>query len=202
MTETKKTYTLGKARQLIDLNGETVNFEISFRVTTLNKEPFEVLVTDQNTLDNTQDMPYKKAEGEISGNIVQDSDVFQNYLLILRAENPCECEVEIHKKEIPKALKQSPLPPADTKPKDDSINWLKIAIIVLLVAGAGYLVYRFVYKAKTGEKSRPGSSPALRGRNLTPQGSPQGSPIHSPANSPVQRGGTDFLARLKRLNLN
>ena len=37
MSQTKKTYTLGKIKQLIDLNGDSTNFELSFKVTCKDK---------------------------------------------------------------------------------------------------------------------------------------------------------------------
>ena len=46
-----RTYTLDKIRQLIDLNGDSTNFDISFKVTSRNGEVFDIVVVDQTTLD-------------------------------------------------------------------------------------------------------------------------------------------------------
>lgn len=115
MATNRQTHQVGKIKKLIDLNGDTTNFDITFRVASRNKEPFELLVVDQTTLDNTPNLEYKKVDnGAISGNIVHDKNVYQNYFLILKAENPCDCDVEITKKELPKTLTppqvQAPVP--------------------------------------------------------------------------------------------
>jgi hypothetical protein len=99
------TYNLNKVRQLIDLNGDTTNFEISFKAVSKNREPFDMLIVDQTTLDNTPNLEFKKAvNGEIAGNIVQDKNIYQNYFMVLKSDNPCQCDVEIIKKELPKSL--------------------------------------------------------------------------------------------------
>ena len=95
------TYNLDNHKQLIDLNGDTVNFDITFTVTASEENAsFDVLVVDQTTLDNNPSLEYKKAKGIISGNLISDKNVYQNYFLILKADTPCNVTVEIDKKEI------------------------------------------------------------------------------------------------------
>lgn len=135
---------LSKVKQLVDLNGDSVNFEIKFRVSTKNKEPFDLLVVDQTTLDNNPALEYKKiTEGEISGSIVQDKNIYQNYFLILKADTPCECMVEIQKKELPKTI----LPVVETRPKivEESNKWMFIVGGVVI---AGLIWYLFFNKKK------------------------------------------------------
>jgi hypothetical protein len=45
-------YTISSIKQLIDLNGKSVNFHLSFSVRSLNKEPFDALVVTQEMLDS------------------------------------------------------------------------------------------------------------------------------------------------------
>ena len=59
MYQNKKTYTLGKIKQLIDLNGDSTNFDLSFNVTCQDDIPYNILVVDQTTLDNTPELQYK-----------------------------------------------------------------------------------------------------------------------------------------------
>jgi len=61
MSQIKKTYTLGKIKQLIDLNGDSTNFNLNFKVTAMDSsQPFNILVVDQTTLDNTPELNYKE----------------------------------------------------------------------------------------------------------------------------------------------
>ena len=104
MTSTKTTYQLNKFKTLIDLNGDTTNFSIAFRVTPHDPRiPVDMLVITQTDLDNNENLEYKRIQGEISGDVVHDKGIYQNYYLILKAEQPCQCDVEIMKQEIPKS---------------------------------------------------------------------------------------------------
>jgi len=220
MTTNRQIYQIGKIKKLIDLNGDTTNFDISFRVSSRNKEPFNLLVVDQTTLDNTPNLEYKKIEnGTISGNIVQDKNIYQNYFLILKSENPCECEVEITKKELPKKI-----PPPPTQPQTNTISSLKsnknstntggisftkILLIIGAIVALGIAFYLYSKKSSVippkNEVERIASSPEAGFRFYSP---PQKSSMSHPSPSPPsktennhQKGG-DLLERLKRLNLN
>ena len=51
----KNKYKINSHNQLIDLNGDSINFELSFDIQSVNNnEQFEILVVDQNTLDNNE----------------------------------------------------------------------------------------------------------------------------------------------------
>jgi len=165
MSTVKTTHQIDQFKKLIDLNGDTTNFDITFKVTSQNKEPFDILVVDQTTLDNTQTLEYKRAHGEISGNIVHDKNVYQNYYLILKAEKPCQCDIEILKRELPRSPQmplqppQQQLPPAN-KPKT---SWSKIAFMIILLLAGGVVVYWLMQKSKKGNATlyTPESSPRI-----------------------------------------
>jgi hypothetical protein len=95
-------YTLGKQKQLIDLNGDSVNFDLNFFCESLDGSEFDVLVVDQQTLDsNPNNLSYKHAQGKISGNISSDKNIYQNYFLILKADHDCQVNVMINKQVLP-----------------------------------------------------------------------------------------------------
>ena len=156
MEQSKKIYTLGKIKQLIDLNGDSTNFDLSFKVTCADDTHFHVLVVDQETLDNNQELEYKKTQKTISGNIVTDKNIgYQNYFLILKSDKECTVEVELIKKILPKPTEniqkfdQNLKLPKRTAAKPDSseINWKKIGLIsVVVLIGLGILW--FLYKRK------------------------------------------------------
>lgn len=161
MSETK-TYTLGKIKQLIDLNGETTNFDLSFRVSCHDDTPFNMLVVDQTTLDNTPELEYKEVTREISGNILADKNIYQNYFLILKSDKQCQVNVEIDKKPLPKTPNISvdglqsvnPSMSQQTRPNilspSGSIPWKKIGLIILVVLIAGGILW-YLYKRKPAE---------------------------------------------------
>jgi hypothetical protein len=158
-----KTYSVSKVKQLIDLNGDSVNFEIKFKVSSHNQEPFDILVVDQTTLDNTSELKYKNiTNGSVGGQLRNDKNNYQNHFLIIKADSPCECDVEIEKVELP--VNSAPVvghsgPTGPTGPtgqlnqsrklvqdKDDSFHWVKIVLGLGLMVGGGFALYWFSQK--------------------------------------------------------
>lgn len=179
-----KTYRLSKVNQLIDLNGELINFETTFRAKSKNGEPFELLVIDQATLDNTQNVEFKKIPGEISGTVRQDKNVYQNYSLILRADPPCDCDVEVNTREIPAAVPQAAPAqiPQSPSPKQSSNMWMYVLGGVVALALAWY----FLFSGKSKKIAQETASiPSL-----------------PPVPIPDQTTENPFLQRLRKLNLN
>ena len=190
MEQTKKTYTLGKIRQLIDLNGDSTNFDLSFNVTCHDDTPFDVLVVDQDTLDN-QELEYKKTHKTISGNIVTDKNIgYQNYFLILKSEKQCTVDVELTKKILPKPIENNIQPieqnikfPKRTR-EESGINWKKIGLIsVVVIIGLGILW--FLYKRKNNVDNIPSDTVHLLENPLLESRDFKASPISkaSPAQS-------------------
>lgn len=194
----RQVYSLSKVKQLVDLNGEITNFNITFRAKTKNGEHFDVLVIDQTTLDNSANLEYKKASGEISGHLVQDKNIYQNYFLILKADNPCQCEVEIVRQEIPKAQPQNTNVPVNNVPENrgslmplpsqeqSTTNWTKIFIVALVFAGIGYGMYYFLKKNKESDDGIP---------------SPTASPARSVSEKNDFHPKNNLMDRLKSLHL-
>ena len=161
----KKTVVVTNRQQLIDLNGETTNFDLNFNATAKDKNSeFEVVVVDQNTLDNNPELDFRKTSGgTMSANIISDKNIYQNYFLCLRAAQPTEVDIIITKKEIPpnsihmehnssqpQYIPQQHIPPQPeqivTKKKGYSMK--KIFLIIIIVAGVGFLLYYYFFKKK------------------------------------------------------
>jgi hypothetical protein len=109
MSVIQKLYKLSKIKQLIDLNENIINFELNFKITATNGESFFAAVTTQEALDSGENIDYQTVDGTISGSIVSDENIFKNYFLLLKSDEPVEVEVLTEIKEIPP--KQKPLPP-------------------------------------------------------------------------------------------
>jgi len=163
-------YQLSKIKQLIDLNGDKVNFELNFFVKSANNVPFEAIVLDQEALNSEQPIEYKNVDtGELTGNIVWNKNIYKNYFLVLKSKEPCECDVSIEIQEIepeqpqvvPPEIVRAPKPPVAPvqeqpvqKPKrnkkdDDEgsgggggiFRTILIIIAVIFAAYIGYWVY-------------------------------------------------------------
>jgi hypothetical protein len=152
MTTVSKVYQIGKIKQLIDLNGDSTNFQADFHVFSKDKQPFELTVTDQTSLDNDPVIKYQEVKnGDISGSISHDKNVYQNYFLVLKSESPCTCTVEITKKEIPKAVPQLPVqslePVRSKETKSTSLSWTKLLIFVGLILAFGFGLYYYSKKS-------------------------------------------------------
>ena len=69
--------------QLIDLNGDSINFELTFDIQSNPNDKFEILVVDQNTLDTNENFiktEYKKSvNGNIQGSVKSDINKYQKF---------------------------------------------------------------------------------------------------------------------------
>lgn len=153
----KKTLSITSGQQLLDLNEETTNFDLTFTAKSLDNSDFDVIVVDQTTLDRNPKLEFKRAKGVISGNIISDKNVYQNYFLCLKSEKPCTIEVVIDKKEIQPKRQEQPVvrsvsnhPPIKPPSKPDKTNW-KLVFIVILILGASVGFY-YMYNKKKQEK--------------------------------------------------
>lgn len=87
-----KIYHIDKHKQLIPLNGNVVNFSCFFEVKSKDKKPFNITVVEQS---DTKPKEYKLVEnGYINGEIESDGQL-KSYFLILKSQQPCECEVRV-----------------------------------------------------------------------------------------------------------
>ena len=90
MTTTTTTLNLSNIKQLVDLNGDKVNFELNFKVESTDGSDFDALVVTQEILDSGSEINYQKANGMISGTIISDKGEYQSYLLLLKSDTPTE----------------------------------------------------------------------------------------------------------------
>jgi len=93
-------YNISNIKQLIDLNGKSVNFHLNFKATSLSNENFDALVVTQEMLDSNDPLSYQKADGEISGQIKNENGTYNNYFLCLKSDTPMEIEVFIDLTEL------------------------------------------------------------------------------------------------------
>jgi len=97
-----KLINLTNVQQLIDLNQDLTNFKLEFTIVSENNTPFNAVVASQAKLDSGEPLEFKNVEnGSISGNIIADNGVKQNYYLVLKTEIPTKCKLEINIEEIP-----------------------------------------------------------------------------------------------------
>lgn len=165
--QTNKKIKLSPIKQLIDLNGDKVNFDLNFEVKTIDNSPFEALVVTQTILDSEEEIKYKNvSEGIITGNIVADKGIYDNYFILLRSKNEVECEINITIKDInvnqnlqnqrkvglppsnsaipPQIVKKQNIPQQmETQKisKKNKINWKLIITIFVLILGSFLLWY-------------------------------------------------------------
>jgi len=145
---TKTVISLSSVKKLLDLNGGSTNFDLTFSAKSLDNSDFYAIIVDQATLDSNVPLDFKLAKGEISANIVFDKNVYQNHFLCLKSDKPCDVEVMIDKKEIePRPTPGRQQAPSLNPPKKHSkTNWKLIFIVIVL--GAGVLVYYYSNREK------------------------------------------------------
>lgn len=194
-TETK-TYSVSNIKQLVDLNTDLVNFDVKFKVASHNGEPFHILVVDQTTLDNNPNLEYKHVkEGFITGNVRSDNGEYQNYFLVIKADGPCNCDIEITRQEIPKAQPQvqQHAPPMVKKSQQ---NWTKTVLIIGVIVASGFIFY-WLSRKKESEPTIKVNFDSASVNNSPESPYPSPVPSHTSHTSPVN----PILEKLKKLNL-
>lgn len=214
MTTFTKTYNVGTMKQLIDLNGNSVNFDLNFHVVSKDRKPFQLVVVDQATLDNNPNLEYQRVDnGEISGQVIQDKNIYQNFFMVLRSEQPCECTVQTIKKDLPiqqqppkQEPRQEPRQPQPTLPKNSLVHssntitnqrtfpWFKLFIFICLAIAAYYLYQNYVNKKDEVKEA-----------NMIPSMLPSALPSYKNSPEPSRSISVEenpIIARLKNLKVN
>jgi len=198
-------YKVTPQKQLIDLNGDLTNFDITFTATCKEGHNFDALVVDQRTLDGPEPLVYKKVDqGQIGGNIISDKDVYQNFFLVLKSDEPCDVEVSVTKKSIP-ASPPPPVQPAiqsqqlvKEPPKSSGINWKVVLVVLILLGVAGYFFWTKYYKKGVAGVVTEVPLTSVKGP------SPVASTVASPMLPPTSKFGganADLLSRLNSLSM-
>ena len=120
MTSTR--YNISSIKQLIDLNGKAVNFQLGFKAKSITNDVFDAIVVTQEMLDSNEPLNYQRAEGEISGNITNDNGSYNNYFLCLKSDKPMEVDVSLKINELPIQQQQPhklPTPPPPIPPRQE-----------------------------------------------------------------------------------
>ena len=148
---TTKVYKIGKIRQLVDLNGDITNFKCDFEIQSLSKEPIiHAVVVNQTILDSGNPLKYKDVKnGYLSGTISNSNNVYQNYFLVLKSDSICDVQIKTDTKEIEQKIDQVEKFETVKSQKHmhtpGKINWLKIALIIIVIV-IGCLILWYFYK--------------------------------------------------------
>lgn len=126
--------TLTKVKQIVELNKELINFNISFHVQTKDGKPFKAAVVEETALHNDKNIPFELFDGELSGTISSVDNVKYNYMLILSSDVPTAATIHIERERladfIPSAQPEQPTTtPFLTR---DQIKMI-IGVIILLI---------------------------------------------------------------------
>lgn len=151
----KNEYLLGPTKKLVDLNKDQSNCEIGFRITCEDTVNFDYTVVDQTYLDSNHPMQYKLGKNGSFENIDLRGQPFQNYFLVLKADNPCKVVVEnyITVEEIQRQPLITPEPQSQALPKSGWSEYLNqnptikyLLIIAVLGSISGGIYYFYFYK--------------------------------------------------------
>ena len=167
-----KTLTLKKTQQLFDLNNNLINFKSSFSVTSQNKEPFYIVVTNQQTLDSGSPLEFKFADqGFASGDISQDQNQQNNWYLVLKSDKPNNVSIDIKTFPIPpQQMPPQQMPPQQMqnyfppntlarhqalsgKEPGKKNNLLKIIIIGALIGVGVYFLIKYIFLKKSDKSA-------------------------------------------------
>lgn len=164
----EQTYTIGTKQQLVDLNGDAVNFKIIFHISSHDGKPFESVIIDQSTLDNSEHIEYRHiSDGVLSGEIVADKNVYQNYFIALRSPETMNVNVRLEFEKLPDYIEHQAVSDSP-KPKSTSPFGLSNTSLILLVCSI-VLILVLLYRARQPSESVSSGSllDKLKNANIT-----------------------------------
>jgi hypothetical protein len=165
----EETYTVTKVKTLVDLNQDMTNFNLDFKVKASSPEDvFEVLVIDQHTLDTTEDIPFKRVQGELTGEVRNDTNTLHTYFIILKADTPTNVVITITGEQLPDYIASSQTLHSSHPSHPSSGGNIDYKIITLGIALA-LLIYWYLQMHKKGQTSslRHSLLSRLKNVNLT-----------------------------------
>lgn len=137
-------YNIGKTRQLIDINNDITNFNAKVTVKSTGDAPFEMAIATQAEIESGKEEYQIIEDGGIETKLNYTDNIYENYFLILRADEECECEVKIKIKDLGVTTENFTEKP---KVKKSFLSgfWIKTIIICIIVAiGIGLMIYFYV----------------------------------------------------------
>lgn len=175
--EKKDVYHISNTKKLIDINDDVTNFEAEIIVR--GTSDFLLNILSQTELDNAPKIEYKKIKGIYRDFISNRNNIYQNYFLILKSDQPQDVEVIIKFKELPKIkqVQQEEDIPTPERPTIEStnesvpimlpeqvvqqipqqeiessgFNW-RLIFFIAIGSIVLFLVYKYVYKNKKENK--------------------------------------------------
>jgi len=149
MTTVSKTISSNKQYQLVDLNGELVNFKIDYMLESIDSKPFETSIVSQEHLDDNRPIKYKKSEnGKILGSMENKNNMKDNYYIAIKSDEEVEVNVTITRTEIPAPTTEMDF---ELKEKKNSFMYKYgyIIFIVIMLIGFGVYYYMYIYNPTT-----------------------------------------------------
>lgn len=145
--------------QLLDLNQDLVNFDMTFKVNSENETPFQALVLSKSELDKYQDIKdieMKEAPGFIKGNITANDNTYENYFLILKKNDGVtkamvELEIEELKSSTEETLNDNNVVVENNNQNIFSFydQYFYHIIFVLILSLACFYAYNYMKTKKT-----------------------------------------------------
>ena len=154
-------------KQLIDLNGEAVNFSLEFVITPGQPDkdkPYAIAIITQDKLDTDSDINFATVKGQFRKTLDNMSNVYQNLCLIINSDvkfvDPVEIDIQLtdlgvsapQKPQQKVRSQDHPQPPAPTaKPETGNKKMKYILGVLILIIGACLLYYFWTQSKKKVE---------------------------------------------------
>ena len=157
---------INNIKQLIPINADMINFKIDFYIKSDDGKKFECLVIDQNTLDEKENLEYNLVDkGEISGQVISDRNVRQNWFILLKSEEPCSVTLRLESQQFPDfiPLKDDIKTVADLQQQHptEERSWFPFIILGIIILGMLYFVLFNSTSSSTTTSSAAFSSPTV-----------------------------------------
>lgn len=186
-----RVYNINSSNQLIDLNGDSVNFDVYYKLQTENNTPFYITVASQTMIDSNSNLALTRVDsGEFVGRKRVVENEFQNYYLIVRADTDCKCTIELIKNALPINRSVAPVEAPKSKSWFTS-SMLYYGFVLLVIIAVGYHYGPHIRTMLTPASLSAPSPPSV-GAPIAPTPLPRNKPVLPTSN---------LVSKIKSLDL-
>ena len=213
----EKELTVSNKKQLVDLNGDNVNFQVEVKVVPKSKGVYQAALVRQTDLDQGN-IQYQTFDKQFSARVENTDNIYQNHFLCLKSDTELPVTVTIDRKELgriePEIFEPPPPLPVITPPTstDPGLFTTKNIIILVIVIGICVGIYIMWSENKEVSEICP-TSVSIKNNNNSTGGPtatiststpiPAPAPIIAPISAPVLKVSSpdhsDLLAKLSGL---
>jgi len=203
----EKELIVSNKKQLVDLNGDNVNFQVEVKVVPKSKGTYQAALVRQTDLDQGN-IQYQTFNKQFAAQVENTNNVYQNHFLCLKSDTELPVTVTIDRKELgriePEIFEPPPPLPVATSPISADPGFFTTKNIIILVIVIGICAGIYIMWSGNKEVSETCQTSVSMDKASSTTGPTAIIPVFAPVPAPIlpkvsSPDHSDLLAKLSGL---